>query len=294
MTPARPRGVALLLVLWLLVLLTGVVAVFALTARTEALQGNYLDRSTTARYAAEAGVELAVLRVQSNDDGLRWVPDGRGYQFGFERAALRVRVDDESGKLDLNIAGPDLIDGLLLAVGVDSARAQALTGAILDWRDPDNLLAAQGGAEDPEYESAGLPYGAKDRPFDTVAELQQVLGMDAPLYRKLAPYLTVYSGLALPNARFAPEPILRAMSLPEAQIAQLVAMRTAWQPGQPVPDLPAGSTLAPQGSGTYSISSHARLPDGTQTEIIATVRLGPSGGFGQLYTPLAWRAGEID
>jgi len=103
----------------------------------------------------------------------------------------------------------------------------------------------------------------------------------------------LYAHAKTENPR-TPEPILRAMSLPEAQIAQLVAMRTAWQPGQPVPDLPAGSTLAPQGSGTYSISSHARLPDGTQTEIIATVRLGPSGGFGQLYTPLAWRAGEID
>ena len=290
----RTRGVALLLVLWLLVLLTGVVGVFALTARTEALQGNYLYRSTAARYAAEAGVEVAVLRMQSNDDGVRWVPDGRRYDFSFEQAALQVRVIDESGKLDLNIAGPDLISGLLLAEGVDSQRAQALTGAILDWRDPDDLLAAQGGAEDPEYEAAGLPYGAKDRPFDTVAELQQVLGMDAALYRKLAPYLTVYSGLAQPNARYAAEPVLHAMSLPEPQIAQILALRSAWQPGQPLPELPAGSTLAPQGSGTYSISSHARLPDGTQTDITATVRLGPTGGFGQLYTPLAWRAGEID
>jgi general secretion pathway protein K len=291
---ARAHGVALLLVLWLLVLLTGVISIFALTARTEVLQGNYLERSTAARYAAEAGVEIAVMRMQSNDDATRWVPDGRHYDFHFDRAALQVKVVDESGKLDLNIAGPDLISGLFLALGVDSQRAQALTGAIIDWRDPDNLLSPQGGAEDPEYEAAGLPYGAKDRPFDTVAELQQVLGMDVTLYRKLAPYLTVYSGLPQPNARYASEPVLRAMSLPDAQIAQILAQRAAWQPGQPMPDLPAGSTLAPQGSGTYSISSHARLPDGTQTEITATVRLGPTGGFGQLYTPLAWRAGEID
>jgi len=290
----RSRGVALLLVLWMLVLLTGVVSVFALTARTEALQGNYLQRSTAARYAAEAGVEIAVMRMQSNDDGLRWVPDGRRYNFNFDRTALQVKLIDESGKVDLNVAGPDLIQGLLLNLGVDSSRAQSLTGAIIDWRDPDNLLAPQGGAEDPEYEAAGLPYGAKDRPFDTVAELQQVLGMDATLYRQVAPYLTVYSGLAQPNARYAAEPVLRAMALPDAQIAQLLVQRAAWQPGQPLPDLPAGSTLAPQGSGTYSISSHARLPDGTETEITATVRLGPSGGFGQLYTPLAWRVGEID
>jgi len=57
------RGAALLLVLWLLVLLTGLVSVFALTARTEGLQGRFLGRSTAARYAAEAGIELAALRV---------------------------------------------------------------------------------------------------------------------------------------------------------------------------------------------------------------------------------------
>jgi general secretion pathway protein K len=290
----RSRGVALLLVLWLLVLLTGVVSVFALTSRTEALQGNFLARSTQARYAAEAGVEVAVLRMQSGDDNLRWVPDGRRYDFNFDQARLQVKLLDESGKLDLNIAGADLLEGLMQQLAVDPQRAQAVTGAILDWRDPDNLLSPQGGAEDSDYEAAGLPYGAKDRPFDTVAELQQVLGMDAALYRKLAPYLTVYSGLAQPNARYAPEPVLRAMGLPDAQVAQLLAQRAAWQPGLPMPDMPAGSTLAPQGSGTYSISCHARLPDGTQTEITATVRLGANGGFGQLYTPLAWRVGEID
>lgn len=289
----QPRGVALLLVLWLLVLLTGVIGVFALTARTEVLQGNFLGRSTSARYAAEAGVEVAVLRLQSEDDALRWVPDGRNYDFGFDQASLRESVLDESAKLDLNVAGPDLISGLLLALGVDRERAQALTGAIVDWRDPDDLLAAQGGAEDSEYAAAGLPYGAKDRPFDTVAELQQVLGMDTALYRLVSPYLTVYSGLEQPNARYAPEPVLRAMALPPAQIAQLLAKRAAWQPGQPLPDLPAGSTLAPQGSGTYSISSLARLPDGTQAEITAIVRIG-AGNFGQLYNPLAWRVGEID
>jgi general secretion pathway protein K len=288
------RGVALLLVLWLLVLLTGVVSVFALTARTESLQGTYFGRHTTARYAAEAGVEVAVMRMQSSDDSLRWVADGRRYDFGFEQAGLQVKVFDESGKIDLNVAGPDLISGLLLALDVDPQRAQALTGAILDWRDPDDLLAAQGGAEDPEYEAAGLKYGAKDRPFDTVPELQQVLGMDPDLYARLAPYLTVYSGLAQPNARFASEPVLRAMALPAAQIAQLLAQRAAWDPSQPAPDLLGGDALAPQGTGTYSISSHARLRDGTQTEVTATVRLGPSGGFGQLYTPLAWREGETN
>ena len=57
----RDRGAALLLVLWLLVLLTGLISVFALTARTEGLQGRYLGRSTQARYAAESGLEVDIM-----------------------------------------------------------------------------------------------------------------------------------------------------------------------------------------------------------------------------------------
>ena len=64
---AAGRGAALLLVLWLLVLLTGLISVFALTARTEGLQGRYLGRSTLARYAAEAGIEVASLHLQGVD-----------------------------------------------------------------------------------------------------------------------------------------------------------------------------------------------------------------------------------
>ena len=32
------------------------------------------------------------------------------------------------------------------------------------------------GAEDADYEAEGLPYGAKDGPFQSVEELRQVLG----------------------------------------------------------------------------------------------------------------------
>ena len=49
------------------------------------------------------------------------------------------------------------------------------------------------GAEDPEYDAAGLSYGAKDDRFAVVAELRQVLGMTRDLYDLAAPFLTVYS-----------------------------------------------------------------------------------------------------
>ncbi len=291
----RARGAALLLVLWLLVLLTGVISVFALSARTEALQGRFLGRSVSARYIAEAGIEVAVMRLQGNDDATRWAPDGRVNEFEFEGMKLQVRVVDESGKVDLNAADADVLVGVMRALGVEEPRARQLSGAIMDWRDADNLLSPEGGAEDPEYAAAGLPYGAKDRPFQAVSELRQVLGMDEAIYRVLVPYLTVFTNMARPDTRFAAEPVLRGLGLTEDQIAQILVDRESQQPGQSGAASQTGNnTLAAQGTGTYSIRSRATRPDGTQAEINATLRLGTGGSFGLLYTPLSWRVGEPD
>jgi general secretion pathway protein K len=288
-TDRRHRGAALLLVMWVLVLLTGLVAVFAVTARTEALQGRYLARGAAARYLAEAGVELAALRVASNDPATRWLPDGRPYAFEFEGARIEVRLRDESGKVDLNAATPTLLEALMVAVGGDKARAPRLAAAIQDFRDSDDLLSAGGGAEDPDYAADGRPYGAKDRAFENITELQQVLGMDHDLYVKLAPHVTVNTGLAQPEATYADEPVLQALGLAPMAIDAILAGR-----GPVAPGLAPPGPLAGQGTGTYSISSRATRPDGTRAVVHATVRLGATAGLGQLYTPLAWRVGDPD
>jgi general secretion pathway protein K len=283
------RGAALLLVLWLLVLLTGIIAVFALGARTEGLQGRTLARGAAARYAAEAGIEVAAFHMQGAGGDARWVPDGRANDFSFAGHQLRVRVVDESAKVDLNVAPPDLLVGLMQAVGVDLERARKLSGAIQDWRDGDDLLNAEGGAEDPQYAAAKLPYGAKDRPFETLSELRLVLGMDPALFAKLRPHLTVYSGLARPNPAFASKQVLQALGLNEAQVAQALGQREP-----PPPGAGAGAAAPVQGTGTYSISSRATRPDGTRVQVQAAIRIGGGGGFGQLYLPLSWRVGESD
>lgn len=71
----RQRGIALLLVLWMLVILIGIIGVFALIASTERQQGKLLARSVQARYAAEGGVEVAVMRLSDADLLRQWVPD---------------------------------------------------------------------------------------------------------------------------------------------------------------------------------------------------------------------------
>ena len=288
----RARGVALIFVLWLLALLTLLLGSFALVTRTESLQSRHLFDSTRARYAAEAGVNQAAWSLSLPDPVLRWLPDGREYRVQFEESEISIRITDESGLIDLNAAEPQTLANLFVGAGVELPQATALAEAILDWRDGDDLKLLNG-AEDADYRAEGYPYGAKDAPFDLVAELEQVMGMTPELYQRVAPALTVYSGQAVPNLAYAPIEVIRAFPNIDPAMAQvLIEQRHAWLPGLglPPPTLPDGTPLVAEGgTGTYSIESRATLPNGAFTELRVTLRLGGSGISGRAFSVLRWQ-----
>ncbi|QCU72723.1 general secretion pathway protein GspK [Luteimonas yindakuii] len=275
------RGAALLLVLWLIALLAALVGAFALTARTEHLQGRVLHRGVVATEAARAGLEYAVARVIDTTPEGRWLADGREYGWRFHDAGLTLRIVDEAGKVDLNVAQPPLLAALLRTAGAEAGAADQLAGAIVDWRDTDDLGQPVGAAEDPQYAAAGIPYGAKDAPFEDIGELQQVLGMTPALYAAVAPHVTVHSGLPSPDPRFAGALVLQAIGIdPQPVLDQRMPSAGI----TPQPDLLGA------GTGTYSIDSHARLADGREAVLRAVVRVG-GGAPGTAYTPLFWNEG---
>ncbi|MDR6843168.1 general secretion pathway protein GspK [Pseudoxanthomonas sacheonensis] len=278
----RERGAALLLVLWLIALLTALIGAFALTARVEALQGKILSGGARAQELARAGVEYSLVRLADSEPTTRWLPDGRSYRWGYAGGEVELQIVDETGKVDLNQAGAPLLTALMQAVGTDREQAERIAAAILDWRDPDPLTQVNGGAEDPDYAAAGRPYGAKDAPFETVAEVEQVLGMTPELYARLEPSLTLYSGRGEPDPTYAQAPVLTAMGLdPAAYLAQ----RKAPTPGAGAAQLVGG------GSGTYSIDSRARLDDGRVAVLRTVVRAGSGSVPGSVYTALRWQEG---
>jgi len=295
MSMRTQRGVAFILVLWLLALLTILLGSFALVSRTEAIQARHLYDTTAARYAAEAGVNRAVFHLSVADPTQRWLPDGRAYEFEFEGAQLKLEITDESGLIDLNASDTQTLNLFFVAHGLDEQAAASLADAILDWRDTDDLVSPNG-AEDPDYEAAGLDYGAKDAPFDTVSEVQQVLGMTPQLFARVAPALTIYSGQPEPNPAFAPWEVLRArIGMTDELARAVIEARHAWDPtlGGPPPTLPDGTPLMAQGgTGTYSIAARATLPNGAWTQLEATLRLGGAGASGLAYTVLRWQDGE--
>jgi len=277
------RGVALVLVMWLVVLLTGLVGAYALSARIEHMQGRTLSRAVVAEEAARAGLEYAMTRLDDPDPRQQWIPDGRTWRWRFGDAGVEVRIVDESAKVDLNSADMPLLASLFRVLDPEAGGdADAVAAAIVDWRDPDTLTQAAGGAEDGQYASAGRPYGAKDAPFETIGEVEQVLGMTPALYALAAPHLTVYSGQASPDQRYASAEVLQALGVdPGAILAQR----------ELDPGATPGAGLVGGGSGTYSVDSRARLPDGRSAVLRAVVRAGASGVPGTAYVPLRWEQG---
>jgi general secretion pathway protein K len=281
--PAKPQaqhGVALLLVVWLIALLTALIGAFAIAARVESLQGRVLAQGSVAREIARAGLEYALQRVADTDVRTRWVPDGRPYAWTYAGNQLQVQLVDETGKVDLNQTDAQTLASLLRAVGVEEGQAQQLAGAVVDWRDSDPLIQPTGGGEDPQYAEAGLPYGAKDAPFETVGEVEQVLGWTPEIYARVRPYLTLYGGRSRPDATYAQGPVLTALGMDP----NLVLAQRQGAAGQP-------SGLVGQGTGTYSIESRARLPDGRQAVLRAVVRAGGGPTPGAMYTTLRWEEG---
>ena len=292
----RQRGVALILVLWVMALMAILLGSFALMARTENLEARHMFDGTTARYSAEAGLERAVYELRNPDVTTRWVCDGRPYDFAFENARIHIEILDESGKIDLNTADDQLLQSLFVSVGVDAVAAESLSAAIQDWRDGDDIPLPNG-AEVDAYKSSGLSYGPRNAPFQTDTEVQQVMGMSYELYQRIEPAITIYSGGAQPNPAYAPIEVLRALpGMTEDLAQQLIAARQQIAPGQGATanlTLPDGTPIMVTGGGnTYTIKSRATLANGASATIDTSIRMGGVGVSGKPYTVLRWRDDE--
>lgn len=296
-SPVAQRGIAFIIVIWVMVLLTVVLSGFVVVARTEALQSRFLLDSAQARYAAEAGISRVVWELHNTDPLTMWVPDGRSYDMDFAGAKVSIEVHDESGKIDINAADLDTLKRMFTAVAVDDTEADHLAAAVVDWRDVDDLLTVNG-AEDGEYESENLSYGAADAPFSTIGELQQVFGMNYEIFEKLQNDITIYGGVGRPNAAFASALGLQTIDdIDPQQAQQLLEMRRQFRPGDAGSvgvTLPDGTPLlSAGGSGTYTVRSKATLANGAWTLVDATIRLGGAPGA-RAYSILRWREGSAD
>ncbi|MDD5034552.1 MAG: type II secretion system protein GspK [Methylococcaceae bacterium] len=272
---AGQRGVAMIAVLWMVTLLTIMAGSFSLSMqRNTGLVKNAQDRARGLALA-DAGVHYAMLMLSLPDPQKRWRSDGMRYEVKLPGGDVVLTIFDEGGKIDINAASEQTLRDLLIKVVGNDPRSLALADRILDWRDSDNLRRANG-AEDKDYLAEGRAYVPQNKNFQSLEELQMVLGMTPALYKKLEPLLTIYTGQDGINPLKASAEVLRLLlGLDEKTIADYLSQRRANQANLPPPTLSTptgGIRVAGGGDIAYTIFAQARLSEGQGAGLKVTVR----------------------
>jgi type II secretory pathway component PulK len=220
------RGVILIITLWILAILATVSLTYAYYARLDTRMTGYIANSVRARYLAKSGYYRALVYLRDdtlkdmdlldNEDLIEIEDEDKGFRYDayneewfsksealreveFGQGTFSVNVYDESAKIALNAVPQDLIKDLLMVTGVEEGQAMALSAAIVDWRDEDDLPSDGGDEVDfgeetseasyynpeqhkDELKDRGPAYVCKDDVFTDIDELLLVYGMTPEIF----------------------------------------------------------------------------------------------------------------
>jgi general secretion pathway protein K len=217
------RGIALLVVLWTLMLLSLLVAAFAQQAHLERQRVSNVIAAAAAASDLQAGLSLGISALLDPKAPPGWIHDGSPRELEFAGHRISVSIQDANGCINVNEADIEQLQSLLRAVGVEGDAVRSLAAAIIDWRDPDSVLTPNG-AELATYVENGWPTGPANRPFLSVGELKGVFGMPPDVADRLVPLLSLSTEGKEVNPMTAPEPVLRAAFPPE-EVSGILARR---------------------------------------------------------------------
>lgn len=278
------HGVALVIVLWVVAFLALILSVFAAGTRADLHIARNRLAAVEAQAAADAGVALALsgvadaafraARMPGSTSASAWTADGTTRELVWGGTDLRVRVDNESGKIDLNAASQEIFVGLFLALGAEPAQAADLGAAIFAWRAgrADALGVTQ---LHPAQRLSDQPPG----PFLALEELRLVPGMTLEAYTLVAPYVTVWANRPRPDPRTASR--IALLSLPGADPARIdawLALRAAQGPAAQIPpELAPGIVLTNLARPVVTVRSEATTRAGARfvRSVVAAVTGNP-------------------
>mgnify|MGYP001171288172 FL=1 len=191
------KGIVLFLVLWVLTLLSVIVGEFCYSMRTEVNITRNFKEETEAYYIAVAGLNKAIAEMIKNSivpkqediiegeekegEEVDWRINTQIPLIHFGRGQFEIRIDNESGKIDLNSADRSILRMMVDGFDIDEDEKDIIADSILDWIDKDDLHRTNG-AEDSYYSSLPEPYKCKNGFFDSVEELLLVRGITMEIF----------------------------------------------------------------------------------------------------------------
>lgn len=273
--PARPPagcrpsgGFALIIVLWTLVLIAFITAHLVGSGRIENRIAGNLAANAVTEAAADGAVYRAIFTLIEPQPDVRWPLDGSVREFAIGDCRVTVQLDDETARINPNLAAPAVLEALLRVTGSDAESARRLAAAIGEWvgaapapRRPDEAAA--------RYSAAGLDYAPPGEPAETLDELLRVIGMTPEVFAAIRPHLSLYAPV---------EPLL-------AQADPVVAAAMT-QAGAIQPNAARRRTNLL----TVRISAVASGPNQARASRTAIVRVSP---ITRTYAVLSW-AGDRD
>ncbi len=241
-----PKGIALLIILWVTTVLTAMAFSFTVMTRAESYGTLAFKEQTEKKLLAEAGIERGIMEmiyrsINRNQtvvpEGMEaWKTDGTAHTVDAGRGGYAVRIVDESGKISLNgltDSSGIILKKLLTSRGTSSENADIIVDSILDWKDPDDLHRLNG-AESDYYLSLAKPYKAGNRDFEALEELILVRGITPEILygtsgaKGIISFLTVHGKSGRININAAPKEVLEALpGMDAAAVERVIAFRSS-------------------------------------------------------------------
>ena len=284
----RDGGFVVVVALWLLAALAALTTIASIYVTQSARALAALDATAEIDMLTSAGVELAAYQLSAPATSRR--PRRGRFSFRLAKSNVTVEYLSEAARINLNMASRAMIAGVFAAVGAGPDAAGQFADRVLGWRGA--LKPNLQDAEDGVYRAAGLGYGPRRAPFNSVDELWLLPGLPAAMIERALPFVTVYSGIAEINVLdAAPEAIA---ALPDMTPARLDAFLSERESLPPDPELVLGALGGKQigattgGSDAYRVRIRINLPNGRQRTSEAIIAIPPAGEK-EAFRVLAWQ-----
>lgn len=303
---ADERGVALLIVLWIVVLMNVIALNFIGAGRLYSASTRNLREETIAYYLALSGYNEAVNYLLSDKDhsfdfvdaeGNFWTDRDTQPVTGKRQAEggeVDIQIIDEDSKVNINFAGPERLRSVLTYAGIKDEEMNDIIDSIMDWRDPDDEHHLSG-AESDHYEGLEIPYKAKNGPFDVPDELALVKGvrpdhMSGPGGgRSLADLVTTF-GTGSININTVTKETMELIGLDQFEIEAIMKQRNGEAGGfRFVPPEFGAKGLNSISSSNLRIEVTARTSPNTPAAKITAVVSRQFGEHGYKIQTLYWR-----